>query len=67
MLTPERNLTECLDEGVMDRRQLLFGATALGLVTNLNLSHPLIAQVGEATMGIGRLSDREPARAGQDM
>ena len=43
----------------MDRRQLLFGATALGLVTNLNLNHPLIAQVGKATMG--RLSDRERA------
>jgi hypothetical protein len=35
----------------MDRRQLLFGATALGLVTNLNLNHPLIAQVGNAVMG----------------
>ena len=45
----------------MDRRQLLFGATALGLVTNLNLNHPLIAQVGNATMGSGRLSDRERA------
>lgn len=44
----------------MDRRQLLFGATALGLVTNLNLSHPLIAQVGKV-MGRGRLSDRERA------
>jgi hypothetical protein len=44
----------------MDRRQLLFGATALGLLTNLNLNHPLIAQVGEATGG-GRLSDRERA------
>jgi hypothetical protein len=45
----------------MDRRQLLFGATALGLVTDLNLNHPLIAQVGEATMGSSRLSDRERA------
>jgi hypothetical protein len=35
----------------MDRRQLLFGASALGLVTNLNLNHPLIAQVGTAVMG----------------
>jgi hypothetical protein len=35
----------------MDRRQLLFGAGALGLVTNLNLNHPLIAQVGTAVMG----------------
>jgi hypothetical protein len=35
----------------MDRRQLLFGASALGLVTNLNLNHPLIAQVGNAVMG----------------
>jgi hypothetical protein len=46
----------------MDRRQLLFGASALGLVTNLNLSHPLIAQVSNATMAGGRrLSDRERA------
>jgi hypothetical protein len=45
----------------MDRRQLLFGATALGLVTNLNLNHPLIAQVGETTRGSRRLSDRERA------
>jgi hypothetical protein len=43
----------------MDRRQLLFGASALGLVTNLNLNHPLIAQVGNAVMGSRRLSDRE--------
>jgi hypothetical protein len=35
----------------MDRRQLLFGASALGLVTNLNLNRPLIAQVGNAVMG----------------
>jgi hypothetical protein len=45
----------------MDRRQLLFGASALGLVTNLNLDHPLIAQVGNAVMGSRRLSDRERA------
>jgi hypothetical protein len=46
----------------MDRRQLLFGASALGLVTNLNLNHPLIAQVSNATMASGRrLSDRERA------
>ena len=45
----------------MDRRQLLFGATALGLATNLKLNHPLIVQGGEATMGSGRLSDRERA------
>jgi hypothetical protein len=45
----------------MDRRQLLFGTTALGLVTNINLNHLLIAQVGKATMGSGRLSDRERA------
>jgi hypothetical protein len=45
----------------MDRRQLLFGASALGLVTNLNLNHPLIAQVGTAVMGSRRLSDRERA------
>jgi hypothetical protein len=44
----------------MDRRQLLFGATALGLVTNLNLNHPFIAQVGKATVG-SRSSDRERA------
>jgi hypothetical protein len=43
----------------MDRRRLLFGASALGLVTNLNLNHPLIAQVGNAVMGSRRLSDRE--------
>jgi hypothetical protein len=35
----------------MDRRQLLFGASALGLATNLNLHYPLIAQVGNAVMG----------------
>jgi hypothetical protein len=45
----------------MDRRQLLFGASALGLVTNLNLNHPLIAQVGTAVMGSRCLSDRERA------
>ena len=45
----------------MDRRQLLFGASALGLATNLNLHHPLIAQVGNAVMGMRRLSDRERA------
>ena len=45
----------------MDRRQLLFGASALGLVTNLNLNHPLIAQVGEAVMCSRRLFDRERA------
>jgi len=45
----------------MDRRELLFGATALGLVTNVNLNHLLIAQVGKATMGGRRLSDRERA------
>ena len=46
----------------MDRRQLLFGASALGLVANLNLNHPLIAQVGTATMASGRrLTDRERA------
>jgi YD repeat-containing protein len=44
----------------MDRRQLLFGATALGLVTNLSLNHPLIAQVGKV-IGRGGLSDRERA------
>jgi hypothetical protein len=43
----------------MDRRELLLGASALGLVTNLNLNHPLIAQVGNAVMGSRRLSDRE--------
>jgi hypothetical protein len=46
----------------MDRRQLLFGASALRLVTNLNLNHPLIAQVGNSVMGSRRLSDRERAR-----
>ena len=45
----------------MDRRQLLFGASALGLATNLNLNHPLIAQVGNAVMGSRRVSDREQA------
>ena len=45
----------------MDRRQLLFGASALGLVTNLNRNHPLIAQVGSAVMSSRRLSDRERA------
>jgi hypothetical protein len=51
-------LASVLTRGVMDRRQLLFGATALGLVTNVNLNHPLIAQVGEATRGSRRISDR---------
>jgi hypothetical protein len=45
----------------MDRRELLFGASALGMVTSLNLNHPLIAQVGNAVMGRRRLSDRERA------
>ncbi len=45
----------------MDRRQLLFGASALGLVTNLNLNHPLLAQVGNVVMGTRRLSDRQRA------
>ena len=45
----------------MDRRQLLFGASALGLAANLNLNHPLLAQVGNAVMGSRRLSDRERA------
>jgi hypothetical protein len=40
----------------MDRRQLLFEATALGSVANLNLDHLLIAQVGKATMRRGRIS-----------
>ena len=44
----------------MDRRQLLLGVTALGLVTNLNLNHLLIAQVGKANAG-SRPSDRERA------
>jgi hypothetical protein len=44
----------------MDRRQLLFGAGALGLVTNVNLNQRLIAHVAKATMG-SRLSDRERA------
>jgi hypothetical protein len=42
----------------MDRRQLLFGATALGLVANLNLNHLLVAQVSTTTLGTP-LSDRE--------
>jgi hypothetical protein len=45
----------------MDRRQLLLGASALGLATNLNLNHLLIAQVGNAVMGSRRLTDRERA------
>ena len=62
----------------MDRRQLLYGASALGLVTNLNLNHPLIAQVGSAVMGrpvcpkCGEVPSFCPrmgwlARPGQDM
>src|SRR5579863_1529439 len=43
----------------MDRRQLLLGATALGLV-NLNLNHPLVAQAGKANV-VSRPSDRERA------
>ncbi|HXW89904.1 MAG TPA: hypothetical protein VEK33_05090 [Terriglobales bacterium] len=42
----------------MGRRQLLFEAMALGLVANLNLNHPLIAQVGTTSLGFP-LSDRE--------
>lgn len=45
----------------MDRRQLLFGATALGLAANLNLNHPFMAQVITTTPGT-RLSDREKDR-----
>ena len=44
----------------MDRRQLLLGATALGLATNLNLNHLLVAQVGKANVAT-RPSDRERA------
>ena len=43
----------------MDRRQLLLGATALGLV-NLNLNRPLFAQAGKANVA-SRPSDREQA------
>jgi YD repeat-containing protein len=50
-----------LTKEVMDRRQLLFGAAALGLVANLDFNDLLIAQVGTTTMS-SRLSDR--ARAG---
>src|SRR5580704_5722039 len=65
----EQSWRSVLRRGVMDRRQVLFGASALGLVTNLNLNHPLIAQVGTAVMGrpvcpkCGNviLSDRERA------
>ena len=61
VLVTGSRLTECFhEEELMDRRQLLFGATALGLVTNLNLNHLLLAQVGYA-VGKGRLSDRERA------
>jgi RHS Repeat len=45
----------------MDRRELLLGASALGLAANLNLNHPLLAQVGSAVFGSRRLSDRERA------
>jgi YD repeat-containing protein len=44
----------------MDRRQLLLGATALGLATNLNLNHLLLAQVGKSNVA-NRPSDRERA------
>ncbi len=44
----------------MDRRQLLLGATALGLATNLNLNHLLLAQVGKSNVA-SRPSDRERA------
>src|SRR5271170_332363 len=44
----------------MDRRQLLLGATALGLATNFNLSRLLVAQVNSTTGNV-RLSDRERA------
>jgi hypothetical protein len=57
----EQSWRSVLRRGVMDRRQLLFGASALGLATNPNLNHPLIAQVGNAVMGSRRLSDRERA------
>jgi hypothetical protein len=45
----------------MDRRQLLLGATALGLATNFNLNRLLAAQVVNTTTGDVRLSDRERA------
>lgn len=43
----------------MDRRQLLFGVTALGLVANLDFNQSLIAQVGDSATSSRRLSDRE--------
>jgi YD repeat-containing protein len=45
----------------MDRRQLLLGATALGLAANFNLNRLLVAQVANTTTGNVRLSDRERA------
>jgi hypothetical protein len=36
----------------MDRRQLLFGVTALGLASNLKFRHPLISQVADSTGAI---------------
>jgi hypothetical protein len=44
----------------MDRRQLFLGAAALGLLTNLNLNHLLVAQVGKVNVG-SYPSDRERA------
>jgi hypothetical protein len=45
----------------MDRRQVLFGMTALGLASNFNLNRLANAQIGKAAAGNGRLSDRERA------
>ena len=43
----------------MSRRQTLFRAAVLALVTLLNFDCLLIAQVGNTTVGSVRLSDRE--------
>jgi hypothetical protein len=43
----------------MESRQLLFGTVVLTLVTLLSFDNPLVAQVGNTTVGSVRLSDRE--------
>jgi hypothetical protein len=52
-------LAERLTRRVMSRRQTLFRAAVLALVTLLNFDCLLIAQVGNTTVGSVRLSDRE--------
>ena len=52
-------MAERLTRRVMNRRQTLFRAALLALVTLLNFDCLLITQVGNTTVGSVRLSDRE--------